>query len=364
MVEKKLKIAFVSFYSGTNNRGVESLVHELAGRFASSHHVVVFQEGQIQERTKYETVRTPMNINWNRRDMAGTIWRKLFTDYWSRIIGMHTIKVVPKIIKGRFDIVIPLNGGWQSAVVRFATWLYGGKMIISGQSGLGWDDRNNLWSFPDTFVALTDYQLKWSKRANPFVALEKITNGTDVSKFFRHKSKKTNIDLPGPIILVVAALTGWKRLDLAIKAVSKLSTGSLLIVGSGEQKEMLEKMGNELLQGRFKILSFPYKQMPQVYISADLFTFPTDPTESFGIVLVEAMASGLPVVATDDPIRREIVGDAGLFVDPTDTDKYTKTLRKALKTKWGDKPRRQAEKFSWDEIAKQYEKLFIKLVNG
>ena len=60
--------------------------------------------------------------------------------------------------------------------------------------------------------------------------------------------------------------------------------------------------------------------------------------------MVEAMASGLPVVATDDPIRREIVGDAGLFVDPTDTNKFANTIEKALNTNWGEKPRKQAEK--------------------
>ncbi len=98
-----------------------------------------------------------------------------------------------------------------------------------------------------------------------------------------------------------------------------------------------------------------------MYRSADLFTFSTVPWESFGIVLVEAMASGLPVVATDDPIRREIVGDAGLFVDPIDTDAYAAAIQKALDTDWGNKPRLQAEKFSWDKIAKQYETLFNSL---
>jgi len=70
------------------------------------------------------------------------------------------------------------------------------------------------------------------------------------------------------------------------------------------------------------------------------------------------MATNLPVVATNDQIRQEIVGDAGILVDPTNVQEYSLSLRKALETKWGDKPRKQAEKFSWDKIAEEYENLF------
>jgi len=73
------------------------------------------------------------------------------------------------------------------------------------------------------------------------------------------------------------------------------------------------------------------------------------------------MATGLPVVATNDPIRHEIVGDAGILVDPTNTEEYAEALQKALDTNWGNKPRKQAEKFSWDEIAEKYDNLFKEL---
>ena len=48
----------------------------------------------------------------------------------------------------KYDVVVPLNGGWQPALLRIITWVYGGKVVISGQAGMGWDDRNNLWCFP------------------------------------------------------------------------------------------------------------------------------------------------------------------------------------------------------------------------
>jgi glycosyltransferase involved in cell wall biosynthesis len=109
------------------------------------------------------------------------------------------------------------------------------------------------------------------------------------------------------------------------------------------------------------MVSVPFEKMPEIYRMADVFTLPSASSESFGNVLVEAMASGLPVVATDDPVRREIVGEAGIFIDPTNTDEYAKALQKALDTNWGDAPRRQAEKFSWDSIAQKYEELMVSL---
>src|SRR5690606_135310 len=98
--------------------------------------------------------------------------------------------------------------------------------------------------------------------------------------------------------------------------------------------------------------------------SADLFTYPTSPAESFGIVIAEALASGLAVVAADDPIRREIIGKAGIFVDPENTVEYANCLDEALTKNWGDLPRKQAAKYSWESIALQYESLFLELIKN
>jgi glycosyltransferase involved in cell wall biosynthesis len=195
------------------------------------------------------------------------------------------------------------------------------------------------------------------------VRVEKIPNGVDLNKFSSEgESYKTN--LKKPIVLAVGAFTEQKRLDLAISAVSKLKDASLLLVGGGGGlKEKLESEGKRLLGNRFQILSVPFKEMPKIYRSADVFTLPSASSEAFGNVYVEAMASGLPVVATDDEQRREIVGEAGILMEPTNIDEYSKTLQKALDTDWGDGPRKQAEKFSWETIAEKYENLFKTLLN-
>lgn len=306
-----MRIAFLNKYQSKVFRGAETFVYELSSRLSKNHQIEIINE----------------------------------IDY-------------SNLLRERYDVIIPINGRLQVVLTRIVAWIKNSKVVVSGQSGMGWDDRVNLYSFPDVFIALSPSAQSWARGVNPFVKSEYIPNGVDLKKF-KGRGVKFNNSLRGPVVLAVGAFTRQKRLDLAIKAVARLKGGSLLVVGSGGgERANLESLGGRLLGNRFQIISVPFEKMPAVYRSADIFTLPSASSEAFGNVLVEAMASGLPVVATDDLIRREIVEDAGLFVDPTDTDFYAKALEKALQTNWGDKPRKQAEKFSWEEIAKKYAKLF------
>jgi glycosyltransferase involved in cell wall biosynthesis len=350
-----MKIALLSFYSGVIYRGVETFVHELSNQLVLlGHDVTVYQIGEVLPKARYKTISIHVDVDWSKK---GTYTP--FINYYCLKVKEFTQKTL-KVIDKDTNIVFPTNGQWQSVLCSIWAKRHNKKMVIAGQSGPGLDDRINILTFPNRFVGLTEFQKKWAENANPLVQSVEIPNGASLNDFGLSGSI-VSPKLKKPVVLCVSALDYWKRLDLVIKAVSKLDNVSLLLVGKGSEEPELKRLGDKLLPNRFKIMSFMHKDMPQVYRSADLFTFSTVPWESFGIVLVEAMASGLPVVATDDPIRREIVGDAGLFVDPIDTDAYAAAIQKALDTDWGNKPRLQAEKFSWDKIAKQYETLFNSL---
>ena len=357
-----MKIAFLNIYSGLVNRGAETFVKEVASRVSGN--VDVLQAGEGTGSAKYNIITIKSDLNWKHADASGSLLRKLFIDYWSIKIFVFTLKCLPLIIKNRYDIVVPLNGGWQPALIRIATWLYGGKMVISGQSGLGWDDRNNLWCFPDAFVGLSTHAKIWAKKVNPFVKTVYIPNGVDLRKFSpKGAVYKTNLNKP--IILCVSALTKIKRVDLVVKAVSKLPEASLLVVGDGEEMEKIRQMGHKLLGSkRFEMIQLSFEKMPSVYRGVDLFTNASEAFISFEIVLTEAMASGLAVVANRDPIRKEIVGDAGLLVDPTNTKEYSNALGLALTKNWRNKAINQAKNFDWDKISKMYDHLFLSLLSS
>lgn len=308
-----MKIIFLNKYQNKVFRGAETYVSELSKRLSKSHDVEVIA-----------------NINYF------DLFRK------------------------KYDLIIPTNGRFQVILVRLISFLKGAKMIVSGQSGMGWDDRINIYSLPDTFVALSPIALSWVKKVCPCVKSIYIPNGVDLNRF---KVSDSKVNKKTKTVLAVGAFTEQKRLDLAINAVSKLDNVNLVIAGGGgELKDEIYDLGMKKLgEGRFKLITVPFEKMPEVYQSADLFTLPSRPSESFGNVLVEAMACGLPVVATRDLVRENIVGDAGLLVDPTNTEEYADAIKKALDSDWGGSPRHQAEKFSWDEIAKSYNDLISNL---
>ncbi len=313
-----MKIVFLSRHQNTTERGAEVFVKELSLRLSKNHIVDIFT-GEKADSLK-------------------------------------------EVLKGHYDVVIPINGRLQSLKFSLGRIIGKYKLLISGHSGVGIDDIWNIVIKPDVFVALSDFAAHWAKKYAWGSKVVKIPNGIDLDKF-SPVGEKLNIDLPRPIILSVGALVWYKHHERVIDAVSKMKEGSVLIVGKGPLKEKLKKRGEEKLNQRFKIMDVKNKDMPKIYRSADLFTLPSWDREAFGIVYLEAMASGLGVVAPDDPSRREIIGNGGLLVDVENIALYSQTLDQALKLDWKKKARLQAEKFSWEKISQQYQNLMEGLIN-
>jgi glycosyltransferase involved in cell wall biosynthesis len=72
-----------------------------------------------------------------------------------------------------------------------------------------------------------------------------------------------------------------------------------------------------------------HAQLPAIYRDADVFVFPSY-TESFGHPLVEAMATGLPIVASDTPIHREMCADAAVYFDTFDASACAAAIRRVV----------------------------------
>jgi rhamnosyl/mannosyltransferase len=162
----------------------------------------------------------------------------------------------------------------------------------------------------------------------------------------------------------------FKRVDVAIEALRRASDREihLLVAGGGELLEQHRATAARVgVGGRVHFLdAVPHAELPAVLRAADLFLLTTEPPESFGIVLIEAMATGLPVIASDYPGVRAVVdeGTTGVLVPRGDPDAAAAALTRlaadpARRERMGAAGRvRAEERWSWPRLVKRMDEAY------
>ena len=145
-----------------------------------------------------------------------------------------------------------------------------------------------------------------------------------------------------PILLFVGRLVPYKGVDVLLRALNGIEATTLL-VGDGPLRPVLETQVRELGLSRVRFLGeVSDTQLTALYHAADLFVLPSvTRAEAFGVVQLEAMACGVPVVSTN--LRTGVPwvnqhDETGLVAPPGDADR----LRQALHALLSDRPRREA----------------------
>jgi glycosyltransferase involved in cell wall biosynthesis len=114
--------------------------------------------------------------------------------------------------------------------------------------------------------------------------------------------------------------------------------------------------GYDLVIAR-ETVNVPYEHIQLLFASADLLLYPSF-YEGFGLPILEAMASGTPVITSNISSMPEVAGEAALLVDPKDTDQIKKAVAEVmndqnLRNQLIKKGLKNAQKFSWDKCAKE-----------
>lgn len=172
-----------------------------------------------------------------------------------------------------------------------------------------------------------------------------IHNGIDVDAVRAAGSRPVPIDLPdGLLVGAGGRLVPQKNLGTLVDAVALIADDHpevhVVVTGDGPRREPLQRHARERgVDDRFLFTGFLPERtdVHAVFTRLDLYAMPSR-HEGFGLAALEAMAAGLPVVASDIPALREVVGGAGVFVDPND---HT-ALADALARLAADRPDRAA----------------------
>jgi len=175
----------------------------------------------------------------------------------------------------------------------------------------------------------------------------------------------------GMVIATAGRLSMEKNMPLLLKAFSSLRSidrVKLLVIGDGPERGKLESLSGELGIGDDTVF-VGFQENPYPYLRrADLFVH-TCLVEGFGNIIVEAMACGVPVVATDCPCGpREIIrdGESGILVPMDDSEALAQTIHRLLH----DRGRREllaeqgslrARDFSIGRMVKAYEEFFLQV---
>ncbi len=156
-------------------------------------------------------------------------------------------------------------------------------------------------------------------------------NGVEVAHFARPGSDRAT-SRNKKKVLFLSRIERRKGLQTLIQAIAgqRDLDASLEVVGSGPQERSCRDLAHTLLVDVEFRSGLTDEEVARAYSNADVFCAPGLGGESFGIVLLEAMAAGTPVVCSDLPAFRAVAGEAALYAEPRNPASLSGALRKVL----------------------------------
>jgi glycosyltransferase involved in cell wall biosynthesis len=224
----------------------------------------------------------------------------------------------------------------------------------------------------DRIISVSEFTKKrlTAKGINP-KKIQVIPDGVNLEEFdFTCKKEKT------PTICYIGRLVETKKVDVLIKAISVLKKDfpkiRCNIIGTGKDKERLEKLTNSLnLTENVSFLGFmkDTKDVRKILKSNTLLCLPSV-VEGFGIVLVEAMASGVPYICSDIDVFKEITenGKGGMLFNKNSERDLAEKVNCLLKNKKVYKKKinegkKLVKKYRWEKLSLVVENLYKEVIN-
>jgi glycosyltransferase involved in cell wall biosynthesis len=253
------------------------------------------------------------------------------------------------------------------------------KFLLNIMENLAWRYIITFFNRCDYVTSPTQTAIDLMKSHGLKTQARAISSGIDLSVFKPQNNGdnlKKKFSIPDkPIVLYTGRISGEKRLDVLIRAMPKVLNSldaHLVICGSGREKSNLEIMVDDL--GVSDSVTFTgflsSEDFPSIYNMADLFVIPSE-SELQSIVTMEALASGLPVVAADKHALPELVNNPknGYLVKPGDSGAFSGKIVEILsdsklKENMGKVSLEIIRQHSVKNTILQFEKLYVDAIDS
>jgi phosphatidylinositol alpha-mannosyltransferase len=360
-----VRIGLVSPYDFASPGGVNDHVRHLAVRLQQlGHETRIFAPSSKAEvdfdRARFYRIGTPIAIPANESVARITL-------------SFHLANRVAAIIeKERFDILHfhePLLPALPMTMLRMSTTANVGTFHAFSHSNLGYYYGRPLLkpylAHLHRSIAVSEPARAFVSKYFPRIAMRVIPNGVDLNVYRPGLAPIRHLRDENLNILFVGRLEKRKGLGDLLRAyrsiIDRVPRIRLIIVGDGPLRGKVEsyiarhRLPNVVMAGYV-----PESVKPRYYDSADIFCAPATGAESFGIVLLEALASGVPVVATEVPGYMSVLepGQDSITVQPNNWRELSASLvilarDRELRVRMADYALKKARRYSWDIIASE-----------
>ncbi len=358
----RLRIAYV-VHDYNRTFGHSRYVAELATRFKRDHEVHVFANTVTEPDPGGLTFH---HVPANRRNVMTTLLTFALPATW--MVGREFDIVHAQGFCGLRQNVVTAHmchGAWRAALARWTGRPSWRKRLFYAVAD--WLDRRTFSPAGACRLIAVSRRLGDDLRryCGRVDGVRVIHHGVDAETFHPRNRpvwraevrRQIGVADDCPLALYVGDLQ--KAMPAAIRGVARVPDLHLVAVSRSPFEPYRELIRSEGVGDRVHLVpGTPHVE--RYYAAADLFVFPTF-YDTFGLVAVEAMASGLPVVCSAAAGAAEVIrdGEDGLIVpDPWDPDALAEPLRRLtadpdLRRRLGAAGRRRAEALTWDEVARQ-----------
>ena len=218
-----------------------------------------------------------------------------------------------------------------------------------------------IWKKAKKVIANSEGLKQLAHKTKPDQEISVIYNGVDINQFYPLKTE----DMRDKIVIIsTGRLIERKGYSFLIEALRDNQQVELILIGEGDlagELKYLAKKNNVRVNFMGRV---PHENVPDYLRKADIFILPSL-NEGMSNSVLEAMASGLPIITTDTGGSKELVRKNGIIVNKASSEDIKHAIgyyykNKELIKKHGNESRKLAENMSWRSIARQYLEVYKK----